>query len=115
MERFIDQEARYREFKQPVLECIIKAPKVVQYVYQNMRKAVIYNRGNEIKWAKTFSIELKPNFWKEAYSNNFKCCTETLLRPFQYSILLHTLPTNSYLFKCCFLQNNSKKQITVTK
>ena len=27
--------------KQPVLECIIKTPKVVEYVYQNMRKAVI--------------------------------------------------------------------------
>ena len=79
---------------------------MVQYVYQNKRKAVTYDRGHEGKWDEAFSIELQPNFWKEACSNNFKCCTETLLRSFQYSILLNTLPANSYLFKCCLVQSD---------
>ena len=55
---------------------------MVEYVYQNMRKAVVYNRGHEGKRVESLSIELDPNFWKEAYSNNFKYCTETLLRSF---------------------------------
>ena len=84
--------------KQTFLERILNVQKVSHFVYVNVRSRAKYNRGHEEKWAVILNKNLNTNMWSESYLNNFRCCVDSSMRAFQYSILLRTVPTNKFVF-----------------
>ena len=104
--------------KQTFLERILNVQKVSHFVYVNIRSRAEYNRGHEEKWAVILNKNLDTNMWSEIYLNNFRCCVDSSMRAFQYSILLRTVPTNKFLFRCklvasdkCYFCNENTESI----
>ena len=90
--------------KQKVLEDILIVTKVCKFVYHKMIGALEFERGHEEKWKTAINLEIDQPRWKIFYNNNYESCIESSLRAFKYSILLRTLPTNKYLFKCKLIE-----------
>ena len=69
--------------------------------------ALEFERGHEEKWKTAINLEIDQPRWKIFYNNTYESCIESSLRAFKYSILLGTLPTNEYLFKCKLIETQA--------
>ena len=84
---------------QPLIQTLCAQKYVTKWAYQKRVKP-LFCRGHEEKWELLLADSCTAIEWETVYSNNFKCNTESSLRAFQYQIVLRTVPTNKFLFRC---------------
>jgi len=92
-----------------LVENILKTKHVNKLLYNNLQIAVDKPTA-EIKWESIFKDTNLSLEWKLIYKNIYTTTIDTILRNFQYKLVMRILPTNALLYKYKYVTSNICEQ-----